>query len=290
MAQKDIDALGIGSKIDNNELCRVFGCSGQGGMRRAHETSSLVLICNHVRSLYDDRWTGDTLLYTGMGTQGDQSLSFSQNKTLYKTLFPDNNKDKDVSVYLFEVFKDKEYTFMGRVYLSEEPYPEQQIDKNGTLRKVYIFPLKLISQRELQLADVKSVQKSKDQLLLKASDEDVFVKASGAEKSPSRYRIKSIGFNRDLYVSEYAKRSAKGICQLCELPAPFKDKYGNPYLESHHVVWLAKGGEDSIENIIALCPNCHVKMHIVNNAEDVKKLTKKAMEQNYSLRKENNDG
>lgn len=75
---------------------------------------------------------------------------------------------------------------------------------------------------------------------------------------------------RDPYISCNAKRRAKGICQLCGKPAPFNDKSGDPYLESHHIKWLSKGGEDSPYNVVALCPNCHRKMHIVNDSEDVK--------------------
>ncbi|HDR7378766.1 TPA: HNH endonuclease [Bacillus toyonensis] len=38
-------------------------------------------------------------------------------------------------------------------------------------------------------------------------------------------------------------------------------KDGTPYLEVHHVVPLATGGEDSVENAVALCQNCHRKAH-----------------------------
>ncbi len=79
-------------------------------------------------------------------------------------------------------------------------------------------------------------------------------------------------FVRDRYVSEYAKRRANGHCQLCGSPAPFMDKYGKPYLETHHVVWLADGGADSVDNTVALCPNCHRKMHFLNLDEDVQTL------------------
>ena len=37
---------------------------------------------HRVVSTYSDDWDGDTLLYTGMGQKGDQSLTFAQNKTL----------------------------------------------------------------------------------------------------------------------------------------------------------------------------------------------------------------
>jgi 5-methylcytosine-specific restriction endonuclease McrA len=77
---------------------------------------------------------------------------------------------------------------------------------------------------------------------------------------------------RDEYVARYAKTRAKGICQLCGKEAPFIGSYGEPYLESHHIVWLSKGGADSVENTVALCPNCHRKMHVVKDHQDVEKL------------------
>ena len=79
---------------------------------------------------------------------------------------------------------------------------------------------------------------------------------------------------RSPYISEFARKRAKGICQLCGEPAPFKREDGQPYLESHHIVWLSHGGEDSKENTVALCPNCHRKMHVVNSQEDIDKLKK----------------
>ena len=94
------------------------------------------------------------------------------------------------------------------------------------------------------------------------------------KKNPSERTVTTTQRDRDPYVSEYVKRRAKGICDLCEMPAPFKDKKGRPYLENHHVKWLANGGEDTKENAVALCPNCHRKMHTLNLPEDVSALEK----------------
>ncbi|MEI8102338.1 MAG: HNH endonuclease signature motif containing protein [Chlorobium sp.] len=66
---------------------------------------------------------------------------------------------------------------------------------------------------------------------------------------------------RDSYVAAYAKILAKGDCDLCTKPAPFLTVNAEPYLESHHVTWLSRGGYDLIDNVVALCPNCHRKMH-----------------------------
>ena len=108
--------LSQGQVINNDQLCESFGCSPQGGMRRSLKTNTLVLISNHVESIYDDRWIDGVFHYTGMGQKGDQSLDFSQNKTLSES--PKNN----VEVHLFEVDKEKEYTYQGCVNLAGTPY------------------------------------------------------------------------------------------------------------------------------------------------------------------------
>lgn len=78
--------------------------------------------------------------------------------------------------------------------------------------------------------------------------------------------------DRNIYISMYVKRLADGHCDLCGEKAPFSDKEGNPYLEEHHVKWLSEGGEDSIDNAVALCPNCHRRMHIRREDGDVRLL------------------
>lgn len=107
------------------------------------------------------------------------------------------------------------------------------------------------------------------------SDSELYEKAKQRSSPKPSERVTTITtYVRDVYVAEASKRRAKGICQLCEKPAPFNDKNGNPYLESHHIIWLSEGGSDELSNTVALCPNCHKKMHIVNDEEDIKKLQK----------------
>lgn len=86
-----------------------------------------------------------------------------------------------------------------------------------------------------------------------------------------RSAVSSI-FARSAEVVKETRKRAKGICQLCNQPAPFIDKKGNLYLEVHHIIWLSRGGEDSTANTAALCPNCHTRMYVLDKAEDVEKL------------------
>ena len=43
------------------------------------------------------------------------------------------------------------------------------------------------------------------------------------------------------------------------------------------IVELSKGGEDTVENAVALCPNCHRKMHSLCLEEDILTLQKKGI-------------
>lgn len=79
-------------------------------------------------------------------------------------------------------------------------------------------------------------------------------------------------YTRNSHIREYTKKRAKGICQSCEKEAPFYDLNGQPFLEVYHIKRLVDGGSDSVGNTVALCPNCHRKMHILNLLEDVEKL------------------
>lgn len=64
---------------------------------------------------------------------------------------------------------------------------------------------------------------------------------------------------------------ANGYCEGCENPAPFiRPSDGTPYLEVHHIVPLAEDGEDTVENAIALCPNCHREVHFGSKKEQLR--------------------
>jgi 5-methylcytosine-specific restriction enzyme A len=69
-------------------------------------------------------------------------------------------------------------------------------------------------------------------------------------------------YERDPGVKGWVLEYAKGVCEACGKPGPFKTKAGDDFLEVHHVKKLAEGGPDTIENAIAVCPNCHREAHI----------------------------
>lgn len=81
-------------------------------------------------------------------------------------------------------------------------------------------------------------------------------------KVPRRYSALTTSFERSALVIAAVLARANGTCEYCWEPAPFlRAKDGTPYLEVHHRVRLADGGEDTVENALALCPNCHRLQH-----------------------------
>lgn len=83
-----------------------------------------------------------------------------------------------------------------------------------------------------------------------------------ASKKPKAIEVLTKFYVRNPDVVAQTLFRAKGKCESCGKDAPFKRaKNGEPFLEVHHKIQLANDGDDSIENAIALCPNCHRKFH-----------------------------
>lgn len=79
--------------------------------------------------------------------------------------------------------------------------------------------------------------------------------------APPKDLSDSTGFRRSAEVAAWTLYHARGICALCKQPAPFVSRHGDPYLEVHHVQPLAEGGPDTVDNVVAMCPNCHRRAH-----------------------------
>ena len=81
------------------------------------------------------------------------------------------------------------------------------------------------------------------------------------------------GSKKSVLVSRYVRNSkfkqevldnAGGICDACKKRI-FQNLNGEWFLEVHHKRWLSEDGLDVIENMVALCPNCHRQEHFGKN-------------------------
>lgn len=115
-----------------------------------------------------------------------------------------------------------------------------------------------------QLSSNEELLDSKVGLLLKAG---VIVKPEGAiTPAVTEAKVHRV-FLRSVLVKAWVLQESAGICEGCQSPAPFILPNGQPFLEVHHVVPLAEGGADVVENTVALCPNCHRRCHLSADRE-----------------------
>ena len=96
-----------------------------------------------------------------------------------------------------------------------------------------------------------------------------------SEKGLNHKYVSVIYRSRSEIVSKITKLRANGFCDLCGEAAPFVLENGAPYLETHHLVWMSKNGPDVIWNTVALCPNCHRKVHNLISEGDLEILKNK---------------
>ena len=136
-------------------------------------------------------------------------------------------------------------------------------EKNPGFFNDVTMPDKESLDREHAEAEKKAAEKTLEQLR-RAAMKNV--------SQPVPSKVQTTYYQRNAEISVFVKRRANGYCQLCGEHAPFMKDNGEPYLECHHIVRLADGGMDSPDNCVALCPNCHRKMHFVDDPEDRRKL------------------
>jgi 5-methylcytosine-specific restriction protein A len=68
-------------------------------------------------------------------------------------------------------------------------------------------------------------------------------------------------YRRLVSVQVWVLCRAKQTCEGCCSSAPFLTDDDLPFLEVHHLRPLAEGGPDTVDNAVALCPNCHRRLH-----------------------------
>lgn len=273
----DLGELEVGSTYNRWELHDEFGGQRYRGIATPADHPLVLVFTGDSGDNYgyeDEFLEDDTLLYTGEGAEGDMSME-DGNKAIRE------HRQNDESLHVFE---DTEYPWIV-TYVGQFEYTGHQWDtlpdENGDLRDAIRFRLEPIGGKEIELEEG-----SPESL----SDAELFEKAK--ESSPSGSGGSSSGssssggrsYSRSEVVKEFALRDADGVCQGCGQDAPFEDDQGEPYLEVHHLHRRSDGGPDDPENVIALCPNCHRRVHHGADGDEFnRELIEKARERNREL-------
>ena len=85
----------------------------------------------------------------------------------------------------------------------------------------------------------------------------------GNEPPKTRYSFVRV-FARNPRLSKYLKELYDWKCQFQNCGLNFFAKNGKPYVETHHLEALSKGGNDIIDNIIVVCAHHHAMLEHAN--------------------------
>lgn len=211
----------------------------------------------------DEQLADGSWYYFGQGTVGPQNLKNPANAKL---------SAPETTVFLFQCREPttveishrksygKLYKYMGQFVVAGH---EQYIPTIGTragepLFRFHLLPVNAVIGVEAaaEFEIPKKAQELKDWILNEHAN------SPNHGISTQRYWL------RCLAVSKYAKLRANGRCEGCLEPAPFLCNDESPFLEVHHLKRLADAGADTPENVAALCPNCHRRVHYGSDGED----------------------
>jgi hypothetical protein len=141
--------------------------------------------------------------------------------------------------------------------MSEIEYVKKLLSGKGREPDDYLLQAGPPSLEDVVRCFEEAVERSR-----KSESEERKERLERADKKPEKKEVTTMVFVRNPDVVAEVLHRANGKCGKCPGKAPFnRASTGEPYLEVHHVIPLAYGGDDTVENAIALCPNCHRFMH-----------------------------
>lgn len=203
------------------------------------------------------------LLHNESGQQADIALMLSQGISRIATRLGRDSFDYRLRMSAVSgVLKEMGLTWLAHV---------QPVHIQHTSDILYIKELvaKLIDINQ----DILQVTADPLQLALRSAEivrRGLLTSPPAGSISPHRISATSELFLRDPRVRAWVLSIAKGICECCCRPAPFCKQDGQPYLEVHHFIRLADGGSDTIDNTVAVCPNCHRQLHYGIDSEELR--------------------
>jgi 5-methylcytosine-specific restriction protein A len=246
---------------NRRDIHKLHGGQQQGGISTPSKKKIIMLFSGEQgkRYGYQDHWIEEGVyLFSGEGQYGD--MSFVRGNLAVR-----NHIEDGKDLHLFEYVRTGFVRYIGQMVFIG--YREGKgLDREGALRKVLIFELIRINAiNEMVETDedsfVKEMWKESLQALRKKA---LSVSSYGNTVSERRINV----FDRARAISTYVSRRANGYCEACKSKAPFKNIFGRPFLEVHHIRRLSDGGPDHPFWVIGVCPNCHRRAHYGQDRED----------------------
>ena len=244
------------------DIHAAFGGQQQGGIATPKAVPGIFLFTGSggAKVGYDDHHLPDgSFRYTGEGQVGTMHMSHGNLAIRDHAL---NGKD----LLIFKKGGSGQPVGYLGLYVCAGWEWESQPDSLGNPRPEIVFnllPAEAVIERLADDDEVAPVGGDLDLLRTRAL-EAASVGLSKSGVSPKTF------YKRSVAVRIYVLARAKGACEACGLPAPFRRPSGAPYLEPHHIRRVSDGGPDHPKFVAAVCPNCHRRAHSGDDQESFK--------------------
>jgi 5-methylcytosine-specific restriction protein A len=225
-----------------------FGGQQQGGIVTPSQHPLVIIITGEegLEHGYADRTRDDGVFeYFGEGQVGDMvmqrgNLAIASHAADGKSLLLFRKTTEGLR-FLGEMVYDKHHT-------------EKAPDREGNERDAIVFELRPLSAIVETTDEIPETEPTK-------TLEELRALAKAATAPPAKTSSVRNVYQRSRDVRAYVLARATGNCEGCKNPAPFIRKDDTPYLEPHHIRRVSDGGPDNPSFVIALCPNCHRRVH-----------------------------
>ena len=195
---------------------------------------------------YADEWDEDGVFhYYGEGQTGD--MTFTGGNVAVR-----DHAAREKELHLFEHVKGKDLRYVGEMICAGYEWRTAP-DRTGASRQAIVF--QLVPAAAVPTSELSDFP-GEDDLgeLARAADQDP------TEQSDAHLSLQRT-FARSRALRRYVRARANGVCEGCSKPAPFHAKDGSHYLEAHHTRRRSDSGPGDRKTVIALCPNCHSRVH-----------------------------
>ncbi|MCK1586936.1 HNH endonuclease signature motif containing protein [Bradyrhizobium sp. 169] len=227
-----------------------FGGQQQGGIITPAQHPLVIIITGEegLTHGYADRTREDGAFeYFGEGQIGDMVLQRGN-------LAIASHSAEGKSLLLFRKTSEG-LRFVGEM-VYEAHHLEKAPDREGNQRSAIVFELRALAA---VVEGTEETAAAKPQAALEEL-RSLARAAATVSQMPATANGRNV-YQRSQDVRNYVLARARGGCEGCRAPAPFARKDGSPYLEPHHIRRLSDGGPDDPSYVIALCPNCHRRVH-----------------------------
>lgn len=246
----------VGQRYNRWELHDVYGGQRYRGIATPAEYPAVFLFTGDSGEEYgyEDKFLPNgRFLYTGEGTEGD--MTWDQGNSAIR-----DHKQNGEELHVFE---DTDEPWVV-TYVGQFEYVRHRVDtlldQNDEPREGFRFELEPVGGEEIETENPD--QMDLDELYNRAK------RSSPTESKTTTTSSSGQTYPRSEVVKRYALREADGVCQGCGKDAPFTGKDGEPFLEVHHLYRRSDGGADDPDNVVALCPNCHRRVHYGEDGEE----------------------